>query len=146
MKKVKKACVFHLLLLLLLTACGNTAVPAIDEYSWLMTSVQSGTAQGQAIAYGERGSSTLGYAQKTKLICTAKNGKLTIKDKTNNKTYCGTYKLDCSDPKSAVYDISVDGNQGKAVAAMTTYYDKSQEPTLIIRVDDYAINFFADGK
>lgn len=143
---MKKVCVPFLLFLLLLTGCGDTIVPEIDEYTWLMSSVQSGAVQGQAIAYGERGSSTLSYAQKTELICTAENGILTLEDKTNNKTYRGTYKLDYKDPKSTVYDISVDSKQGKAVAAMTTYYDKSQEPTLIIRVDDYAINFFADGK
>lgn len=143
---MKKSFILTVILLLLLTACGNTAVPAIDEYSWVMSSVQSGAAQGQAIAYGERGSSTLNYAEKAELICTAQNGKLTVEDKTNNKTYYGTYKLDYTDPKSAVYNISLDGKQGKAVAAMTTYYDKSQEPVLIIRIDDYAINFFADGK
>lgn len=140
---MKKSFVLTVILLLLLTACGNTAVPAIDECSWVMSSVQSGAVHGQAIAYGERGSSTLSYAEKTELICNAENGKLTVEDKTNNKTHYGTYKLDYTDPKSAVYDVSLDGKQGKAVVAMTTYYDKTQEPVLIISIDDYAINFFA---
>ena len=130
--------------LLFLTGCNNSQVPKIDEYDWVMTSVQSIDADGQAIAFGERGSSTLPSAQQVDLTCKAENGNLTLTDQTNNKTYTGTYKLTQTDPKSNIYEVVVDGKEGMAVVAMTTYHDGSQAPTFIINLGDYTINLFAE--
>ena len=109
-----------------------------------MSSVQSGDTNGQAIAYGARGSSTLNIAKQIELICEAENGDLTLTDKTNNRTYTGTYKLDETDPRSSIYEVVIDGKKGTAVVAMTTYHDGSQDPTFIMNLGDYAINFFAE--
>lgn len=86
---MKKTGLLLALLLVLLTGCAGKA-PKIDEYSWIMTSVQSMEAGGQAVAYGERGSSTLEGAKQIELLCEAKDGKLTLTDRTNDRTYTGT--------------------------------------------------------
>ena len=78
------------------------------------------------------------------MFCRAQNGKLTVTDQTNNKTYTGTYKFNGTDPQSSVYEVVIDGKEGMAVVAMTTYHDGSQNPTFIISLGDYTINFFAE--
>lgn len=141
---MKKAGLLIILLLLFLIGCSRSNVPKIEDYNWVMTSVQSMETEGQAIAYGERGSSTLDTAKQIEMLCRAQNGKLTVTDQTNNKTYTGTYKFNGTDPQSCVYEVVIDGKEGMAVVAMTTYHDGSQNPTFIISLGDYTINFFAE--
>lgn len=71
---------------------------------------------------------------------------LTVTDNINQITYSGTYTIKGHDPQSEIYDVVLDGKDGIAVAAMTTYHDGSAEPTLIINLKDYALNFFAVGE
>lgn len=130
-------------LILLLAGCGGRDVPKIDEYMWEMTSVQSIEENGQAVAYGERGHSILADAVQLDMDCVAENGVLTVTDHTNQITYTGTYRLRNTDPRAVSYDIVLDGKEGIAVAAMTTYHDGTQNSTFIINLGDYAINFFA---
>ena len=72
--------------LLFLSGCSSEHVPTIEDYSWIMTSVQSMDADGQVIAFGERGSSTLASAKQVDLTCEVENGNLTLIDQTNDKT------------------------------------------------------------
>lgn len=141
---MKKLSIIFIAFILLLAGCSQADVPKVDEYTWEMTSVQSKEQDGQAVAYGERGSSTLSDAVPMKLVCTAKDGVLTLTDTTNSKTYTGTYKSKGTDPRSAHYEVTLEGKEGLAVVAMTTYHDGSQDPTFIINLDDYVINFFAE--
>lgn len=141
---MRKNSIVFIALIFLLAGCSHADVPKVDEYTWEMTSVQRKEQDGQAVAYGKRGSSTLENAVSMELMCTAKDGVLTLTDTTNGKTYSGTYKLKEIDPRSAHYDITLDGNEGLAVVAMTTYHDGSQDPTFIINLDEYVINFFAE--
>ncbi len=142
---MKKAVIcLSALLFVCLTGCRNETVPNIEDYDWVMTSVQSMDVNGQVIAYGERGSSTLDTAKQIKLTCEAEQGNLALTDETSQKNYTGTYQLSTTDPKSSIYEITIDGTEGVAVVAMTTYQDGSQDPTLIIRLGDYTINFFAE--
>lgn len=129
--------------LLFLIGCNNENIHRIEEYNWVMTSVQSMNADGQAIAFGERGSSTLSSAKLIELTCTAENGQITLIDQTNGKTYEGTYKRTQTDPQSAIYKVVINGKEGHAVVAMTSYHDGNQEPTLVINFGEYTINFFA---
>lgn len=140
----KAAICLTALLFVCLTGCSGDTLPTIEEYDWKMTSVQNMDANGQVIAYGERGSSTLDTAKQIELTCEAKQGCLTLTDKTNQKTYTGTYRLSSTDLRSSIYGVTVDGTEGAAVTAMTTYQDDSKDPTLIIRLGDYTINFFAE--
>lgn len=139
---MKRAGLLLALLLVLLTGCSSKA-PKIDEYTWVMTSVQSMEAGGQAVAYGEKGSSTLEGAKQIELVCEAQGGNLTLTDRTNDRTYTGTYQQSQRDSKSTIYEVSVDGTSGVAVAAMTTYQDGTQDSTLIFNLGDYTVNFFA---
>lgn len=139
---MKRAGLLLALLLVLLTACSSKA-PKIDEYTWVMTSVQSMETGGQAVAYGEGGSSTLEGAKQIELVCEAQGGNLTLTDRTNDRTYTGTYQQSQKDSKSTIYEVNVDGTSGVAVAAMTTYQDGTQDPTLIFNLGDYTVNFFA---
>lgn len=139
---MKRAGLLLALLLVLLTGCSSKT-PKIDEYTWVMTSVQSMEAGGQAVAYGEKGSSTLEGAKQIELVCEAQGGNLTLIDRTNDRTYTGTYQQSQRDSKSTIYEVSVDGTSGVAVAAMTTYQDGTQDPTLIFNLGDYTVNFFA---
>lgn len=139
---MKRAGLLLALLLVLLTGCSSKT-PKIDEYTWVMTSVQSMEAGGQAVAYGEKGSSTLEGAKQIELVCEAQDGNLTLTDRTNDRTYTGIYQQSQRDSKSTIYEVNVDGTSGVAVAAMTTYQNGTQDPTLIFNLGDYTVNFFA---
>ena len=139
---MRKAGLWMALLLVLLAGCSSKT-PTIDEYTWVMTSVQSMDAGGQAVAYGEGGSSMLEGAKQIELVCEAQGGNLTLTDRTNDRTYTGTYQQSQRDSKSTIYEVDVDGTSGVAVAAMTTYQDGTQDPTLIFNLGDYTVNFFA---
>lgn len=143
MRRISSICM--LLTLLLMVGCGktNANVPSIEEYTWTMFSVQSAE-DGQVIAYGERGDSTLDTAKKIELTCVVSDGSLTITDKTNGKSYSGTYRLKDTSSQAVIYDVVIDEKEGIAVVSMTTYNDDSGEPTFIIRLDDYAVNFYAE--
>jgi hypothetical protein len=139
---MKRAGLLLALLLVLLAGCSSKT-PKIDEYTWVMTSVQSMEAGGQAVAYGEKGSSTLERAKQIELVCEAQGGNLTLTDRTSDRTYTGTYQQSQRDSKSTIYEVDVDGTSGVAVAAMTTYQDGTQDPTLIFNLGEYTVNFFA---
>ena len=139
---MKRAGLLLAFLLVLLTGCSSKT-PKIDEYTWVMTSVQSIEAGGQAVAYGEGGSSTLEGAKQIELVCEAQGGNLTLTDRTNDRTYTGTYQQSQRDSKSTIYEVNVDGTSGVGVATMTTYQDGTQDPTLIFNLGDYTVNFFA---
>lgn len=93
--------------------------------------------------YGEGGSSTLEGAKQIELVCEAQGGNLTLTERTNDRTYIGTYQQSQRDSKSTIYEVDVDGTSGVAVAAMTTYQDGTQDSTLIFNLGDYTVNFFA---
>lgn len=141
---MKKILSTALILLLFLSACSR-GVPKIEQHSWTMTSVQDG-ATGRPVAYGTLTDSISDAAKKIDLTCTAQNGVLTLADNTNGKTYTGSYKLIGTDPKSANYEITLDGKKGIAVSAMTTFMDGTSTPTFIINFgpDDYTVNFSAE--
>lgn len=139
---MKKLSVLLASLIILLCGCSGSDVPEIDEYLWTMSTVQSADANGQAIAIGPDGSSTLDTAVELELTCQAASGKLTFTDKTNNQTYTGTYKRTDTDSQSVIYEVTVGSSDGTAVVSMTTYQDGSQTPTLIISLADYTLNFF----
>ena len=82
-------------------------------------------------------------AKQIELVCEAEGGNLTLTDWTNDRTYTGTYQQSQRDSKSTIYEVNVDGTNGMAVAAMTTYLDGTQDPTLIFNLGDYTVNFFA---
>ena len=129
-----------------LVGCSNNAVSEIEVNSWKMTTVQSVENDGQVIAYGSDDNSTLDSATKIDLECKAENGNLTLSDLTNNKTYTGTYLLKSSSSESTIYEVHIGDAEGLAVVSFTKYNDDTQKPTLILSMENFAVNFFALDK
>ena len=142
---MKRISVIIILALMLLVGCGkkSDSILKIEEYKWTMFSVQS-KEDGMAIAYGERGSSTLDTAKQLELTCIAENGSLSIADKTNNKSYSGIYTHKETFTESVIYEVEIDGMEGMAVVSMTSYQNGEEEPTFIISLEEYSINFYSE--
>lgn len=140
---MKKILEFTLSVVMIITlaGCSKKEVPEIEENLWVMTTVQSNEKEGQVIAYGPDGSSQSDNAVKIDLECKAEDGELTLIDKTNDKTYTGIYVEESTSSESTIYEITVGETEGMAVASMTTYDDNSQRATLILSLEDFALNF-----
>lgn len=141
---MKKMVCILFVCLILFAGCSKSRSVRIEDHIWEMNSVQSVSEDGAAVAYGPQGSSTLEDAVELDMVCEAQGGVLSLTDKTNGKTYTGTYSETQTDSKSVIYEIKIDSKIGYVSCAMTEYGDGSKRPTLIISVEDYAINFFAD--
>lgn len=124
-----------LLLIVLLAGCGKadgSDTLAIEGRNW--TSTQVIDSAGQPLDLPT-------------LTCTAQDGALSVMGADGN-TQSGTYSLAQRDTNSALYDLSLDGESGKAVVSITEYTDaageKSSEYTLILSLPERAIYFRAD--
>ena len=129
-----------------LSACGNDAIK-IEDYEWKMRTVMSNDIELAdsdvvVLAVGEK-DELYPDAKIVDLTLTAKDGKITITDATNNKTYEGTYKATKTTPKGTDYEITIDGKEGYATVAMTEYYEGEDEPTLPINLGDCSIYFYS---
>ena len=131
MKQVKR-CFIILPILLLLTACGKSDIPEIDEYTWQMTSIQSSEANGGVIAYGEKWSvgAVEDGAVELDIDCSAKDGILTLTDHTNEVTYTGSYMVSHENPDGAIYNVTLNGQEGVAVTGMTTYSTETKRSNI----------------
>ncbi len=78
------------------------------------------------------------------MTLSAANGTLTLTDETNGTSYEGSYSVKRRTPDGIDYEITVDGIDGYATVAMTTYADGTQEPTLPINLGEYSMCFYAD--
>lgn len=140
------AVVMLLALTFTLSACGNDAIK-IEDYEWKMRTVMSNDIEladsdAVVLAVGEK-DELYPDAKIVDLTLTAKDGKITITDATNNKTYEGTYKATKTTPKGTDYEIIIDGKEGYATVAMTEYYEGEDEPTLPINLGDCSIYFYS---
>ena len=78
------------------------------------------------------------------LTLNAKDGAITITDRTNNKTYSGTYEVQQKTPKGTDYEIIINGVSGYATVSPTEYYDGSEIPTLPININGYSLYFIPE--
>ena len=128
-----------------LSACGGDVV-AIEDYEWKMRTVASNDIEAaQApdeliIAVGEA-DALYPEAEIVDLTLNAKDGAITITDRTNNKTYSGTYEVQQKTPKGTDYEIIINGVSGYATVSPTEYYDGSEIPTLPINIGGYSLYF-----
>ena len=129
-------------LLFALSACGAEKMK-IEDYEWKMRTVMKNDSDLVVPAVGEA-DEVYPDAKVVDLTLTAKDGKITITDATNNITYEGTYTVEGKNPKGTDYKVVIDGKEGYSTAAMTKYDDGSEEPTLPINLGDYSIYFYAD--
>ena len=127
------------------SACGSD-VMAIEDYEWKMRTVMSGNIEMEQnedsliVAVGEL-DELYPNAKIVDLTLIAKDGKITVKDATNNETYAGTYKVQQKTPKGTDYEITINGQDGYATVAPTEYYDGSEIPTLPINLGEYSLYF-----
>ena len=143
MKKIISILLLAVTLILALSACGM-GKPKIEDYEWKMRYVMHGEDNQFVMDAMAEESSTYPEAKIIEMTLVAKDGKITITDVTNNKTYEGTYTVSGRNPKGTDYNITIDGKSGYAGVAMTTYADGSEEPTLPISLDGYSMYFYAE--
>ena len=143
MKKTITILLLITMLTLSLSACG-VGNPKIEDYEWKMRTIMH--AENNRVVYDAvaEESSTHTEAKIVKMTLVAKDGKITITDVTNDKTYEGTYTVSGRNPKGTDYQITIDGKSGYAGVAMTTYSDGTEEPTLPITLDGYSMYFYAN--
>lgn len=114
----------------------------IESYSWVMNTVQSIEKEGQIVACSSNYGNIPENASIIDLRCKANDGKFVIEDVTNDKVYTGTYKVTEKSFGSTYYEISVEGKNGKGVVSVTYLESSDPKTTLIMRFDDYTVNFF----
>ena len=143
MKKIISILLLLSIAVFALSACGMRK-PKIEDYEWKMRTIMH-IEDNQSVydAAGEE-SSIYPEAKIIEMTLVAKDGKITIIDVTNNKTYEGTYTVSGRNPEGTDYHITIDGKSGYAGVAMTTYADGSEEPTLPINLDGYSMYFYAE--
>ena len=143
MKRIKSILILLTALTLALSACGMGKVK-IEDYEWKMRTIMHGEDNQVVVdAVGEYDTAHP-EAKIIDMILTAKEGKITITDNTNNKTYEGTYTVEQKTPAGTDYKVTIDGKEGYATVAMTTYADGTEEPTLPINLGTHSIYFYAE--
>ena len=142
MKKIISILLLLSIAVFALSSCGM-GKPKIEDYEWKMRTIMH--AEGDRVVYDAVAEKNSMHPE-AKLIemgLVAKDGKIKITDVTNGKIYEGTYIVSGKNPEGTDYSITLAGKTGHAVAAMTTYADGSEEPTLPIRLDGYSMYFYA---
>ena len=143
MKKIVSILLLVVMLIFALSAC-RMGKPTIEDYEWEMRTIAH--VEGEQLVYDAAAEESTAHpeAKIIEMTLVAKDGKITITDVTNNKTYEGTYTVSGRNPEGTDYNIMIDGKSGYATAAMTTYADGSEEPTLPISLDGYSMYFYAE--
>ena len=140
--KYKKFIFIPILVILCVILYAFLAKPAIETHTWVLTSAQQADAP-HFVAAHKKGydlsndeSNLFAFSKEIELTCVAKDGKLTITDKTNNKIYEGTYKVTAWGRfLGQSYTVVIDGKEG------TSNIRSGFDRTLLISVGDYYLNF-----
>ena len=143
MKKIVSILLLAVTLIFALSACGM-GKPKIEDYEWKMRTIMHGEDNQVVVDAVGEDDPAHPEAKIIDMTLTAKDGKITITDHTNNKTYEGTYKVEQKTPAGTDYKVTIDGKEGYATVAMTTYADETEEPTLPINLGTHSIYFYAE--
>lgn len=143
MKRTISTIILIAILTITLSACGMGKVK-IEDYEWKMRTIMHGEDNQVVVDAVGEDDPAHPEAKIINMTLTAKDGKITITDHTNNKTYEGTYKVEQKTPAGTDYKVTIDGKEGYATVAMTTYADGTEEPTLPISLDGYSMYFYAE--
>lgn len=143
MKRIISILMLVASLALTLSACGLGKVK-IEDYEWKMRTIMH--AEDNQVVVDAVGEDDPAHpeAKIIEITLVAKDGKITLSDRTNNKTYEGTYTVEQKTPAGTDYKITIDGKEGYATVAMTTYADGTEEPTLPINLGTHSIYFYAE--
>ena len=143
MKKIISTIILIAILTITLSACGLGKVK-IEDYEWKMRTIMHGEDNQVVVDAVGEDDPAHPEAKIIDMTLTAKDGKITITDHTNNKTYEGTYKVEQKTPAGTDYKVTIDEKEGYATVAMTTYADETEEPTLPINLGTHSIYFYAE--
>ena len=139
--KIKKWIFFPILVILCIIFYAIFAKPAIETHTWVLSMAQkaepfSVVAHKSGYDFSDDDSNLFAFSKEIDLTCTAKDGKLIISDKTNGKTYQGTYKVTSWGRFiGQSYTVVIDGEEG--TANISSGFNR----TLFISVGDYYLNF-----
>lgn len=135
--------ILPLLLILMLTSCGTEEVPEINDCTWKMETVAI-SANGTILYYNPQTELSYVYpnTEPLQLICDADDGAIAISDKTNEKTYTGTYQLTDSNIDVKQYKVCFGDVEGYVITGNTEYLNEDPRKTLIITVSDYTMYFY----
>lgn len=119
--------------------------PKIEFYTWELSSAQQvgppfiTIAHNKDYDFSDEEDILFEFSKPIELTCVAKNRKLTITDKTNNKVYNGTYKVKSWGRHyiTQSYEIVIDGKKGTANISNNSLLNR----TLFMSIDGYNLNF-----
>ena len=123
------------------------SIPNIEGKTWVLSYAQQKEAPYLIVAHGkDYDVSTIKdpiftNSKQVELIFETKNGKLLLTDKTNGKTYEGSYKISSVDGgrfqsfNGATYTVVIDGLKGTAKVS------SGINRTLFVYIDGYSLNF-----
>ncbi len=139
----KKTIIFALIILVSVVIYTVFIKPTIETHTWELFSAQQVDPPHFVVAHhhnytlaDDGNDNTFKFSKPIELTCVAQNGKLTITDKTNNKTYYGTYKVKSWNRFTLQrYEIVINGKEGTANISSTS------NRTLFISVDGYYLHF-----
>lgn len=141
---MKRVLIFLLLFILCFpfSSCINNS-PSIQNTNWKMTSIQSGNEGSIIISGSSEMQESYPNSKLIDMTCSFTQSKFILSNNTSGDIWTGTYSLINDDNiKSSIYGLVFsDGKTGHAVYGITTYADGSQEDTLIISAEGYAMNF-----
>ena len=143
MKKTLSLILLVLILLLSFSSCSLGKVK-IDDYTWILRTAMYVQGEELIISASEETSSAHPQTSVVNVTLRAADGKITVTDSTNEKSYEGTYKVTKKTPAGTDYEITIDGKSGYATCAMTVYADGREEPTLPINLAGYSLYFYAE--
>ena len=143
MKRTISTIILIAILTITLSACGMGKVK-IEDYEWKMRTIMHGEDNQVVVDAVGEDDPAHPEAKIIDMTLTAKEGKISITDNTNDKTYEGTYTVEQKTPAGTDYKVTIDGKEGYATVAMTTYADGTEEPTLPINLGTHSIYFYAE--
>lgn len=119
--------------------------PDIENRTWVLSYAQQTEAPYLVVANGKdfdvsaMQDPIFSSSEQVELICEAKDGTLRLTDKTNGKTYEGSYQR-ASDGgarsfREARYTVVIEGTNG------TASINPGAHPTLFVSVDGYCLHF-----
>lgn len=74
---------------------------------------------------------------------TAQNGTFEISDTSTHQSFVGAYSVISKDLSgTTTYKITIDSTVGTAVVGSVKYANGTSEPTLIVSISGYTLNFF----
>lgn len=117
--------------LMLLSGCGQKSVLQIENHSW----------QAASIILTEENGTVSRTKDNLDLVCTAHDGILTMENRASGECWEGTYTLLENQNGTAIYTLSLAGEEGHAVVSETAYQDRDTVPTLVLTVEQVTLYF-----